>query len=147
MPFYGGGAGKLGARVPEQPDLSPFADASELDLWASANLTELVDSVGVDGKVTVVVVLDNLGMTDTTANTYQWEGGSSPSSYDRENWIIYRGVSAEDVKSLLESNPDTKTVTNDEKVLTTDLVNITDGRLAVIDGGRAIDSPYRVDER
>ena len=138
-------SGRSSVRIISRPSESPFADVSELDFWAASNSDQLLDSTGENGTVTIVVVTNNVGMPDENGNTYQWNGGSNPSIYDREDWVIYRGVSAEDVKSLLESNPDTKTVTNDEKIITSDLVDITDGRLAVIEGGRAIDSPYRVD--
>ncbi|OED34064.1 hypothetical protein AB832_08150 [Flavobacteriaceae bacterium (ex Bugula neritina AB1)] len=114
------GGGGTNQRVIVPPG-SPFADAAAVASFygTQANRDDwLRNSVAEDDAVlTVIVVDDNTGFPDASAgvNTYQWGGVDQAGTYDINNWVIYQGLNAAEIKELLESNPDTKTVTDNQR--------------------------------
>ncbi len=73
-----GGAGEtvVTTRTRVVPPSSPFADVAARDVWATANLSQLFNSVA---QVTTVSL--------ESGTVYEWAGDSTPSSYTANGWV------------------------------------------------------------
>ncbi len=124
-----------GGQRPFVPDESPFADVSALETWAAANPSELHNGSDEHSVITVLVVTDNTGMPDTSANTYEWGGEDEPASYtpvtDRGSWVIHTALDAAEIKSLYESNPNTNALTDPSTVAVNSLLAVPAGVIPV----------------
>ncbi len=125
LPRESGGSGGRQTFVPSD---SPFADVAALEAWAAANPSDLHNGTGDNNIVTVLVVTDNAGLSDTSSITYEWSGGDEPASYtpvtDRGFWIVHTALDAADVKSLYESNPDTNAYEDSDNVAVTSIQSL-----------------------